>query len=198
MRTPWCPHNTSAIIFVTWLMGYCRTYESCLKYSNDIYHNRFIMNNLQAIIGYETWAMFIIYKHQIFRWAKSKTANCQVLVNYLSTSWLEHARFFRLESCFASQLMPNKNVTRKFKVINLLFITFKLTKRFSRFNGVSFQTESSSTFPHEAVLNLGSYRQSPFVTGGKSLAYGLKTEIFDRSAEEWIQADDYPFANSDM
>ena len=47
-------------------------------------------------------------------------------------------------------------------------------------------------------MNLGSYHQSPFVTGGKSLTYGLKTEIFDRTAEKWTQADDYPFANSDM
>ena len=47
-------------------------------------------------------------------------------------------------------------------------------------------------------MNLGSYRQSPFVTGGKSLTYGLKTEIFDCAAEKWTQADDYPFANSDM
>ena len=61
--------------------------------------------------------MIGLFEHQIFRWAKSKTANCQVLVNYLSTSWLVHARFFRLESCFASQSMPNKNVTRKFKVL---------------------------------------------------------------------------------
>lgn len=94
--------------------------------------------------------------------------------------------------------MPNKNVTRKFNDIHFQIDMRHDSKRFSRFNGVSFQTEPSSTFPHEAVVNLGSYRQSPFVAGGKSLTHGLKTEIFDRAAGEWIQANDYPFANSDM
>ena len=97
-------------------------------------------------------------------------------------------------------LLRNQCQTRMLLVSYLFFIEiiFDSSKRFFRFNGVSFQTEPSSTFPHEAVVNLGSYRQSPFVTGGKSLAYGLKTEIFDRTAEKWTQADDYPFANSDM
>ena len=86
-------------------------------------------------------------------------------------------------------------------LVSYLFIywdNLRLIETIFRFNGVSFQTEPSSTFPHEAVVNLGSYHQSPFVTGGKSLAYGLKTEIFDCAAEKWTQADDYPFANSDM
>ena len=58
--------------------------------------------------------------------------------------------------------------------------------------------EASSKFPHYYVLALGSYRNSPFVTGDNSgfNNNGLKTEILDLKAKEWVQLADYPFSNS--
>ena len=47
------------------------------------------------------------------------------------------------------------------------------------------------------MFALGSYRNSPFVTGENSATNGLKTEILNYSSEEWEQAGDYPFSNRD-
>ena len=44
-------------------------------------------------------------------------------------------------------------------------------------------------------MALGSYRNSPFVTGQNSATNGLKTEILNYSLGEWVQVDDYPFSN---
>ena len=44
-------------------------------------------------------------------------------------------------------------------------------------------------------MALGSYKNSPFVTGQDSSTNGLKTEIFDLEAKEWVQFADYPFSN---
>lgn len=76
-------------------------------------------------------------------------------------------------------------------------LTFKFTKPFSRFNGVSFKAEPSSQFSHRVVTRLGVYRKSPFVTGSYDAPNGLTTEILDYEIGEWIQYDDYPFSNSD-
>ena len=46
-------------------------------------------------------------------------------------------------------------------------------------------------------MALGSYRNSPFVTGHYSNDNGLKTEILDYEAGEWKGAVDYPFSNKD-
>ena len=67
----------------------------------------------------------------------------------------------------------------------------------SSFNGETFKTEASSSFPHKFVYALGSYRNSPFVTGHHSSTNGLKTEILNYEPEEWEQAGDYPFSNGD-
>ena len=67
-------------------------------------------------------------------------------------------------------------------------------KRFS-FDGINFKTEASSQFPH-SVMALGSYRNSPFVTGHYD-TNGLNTEILDYAAGEWKQEADYPFSNGD-
>ena len=56
--------------------------------------------------------------------------------------------------------------------------------------------EPSSKYPH-AYVALGSYRNSPFVTGSYSSTYGLKTEILDHESAKWVQANDYPFADGD-
>lgn len=68
---------------------------------------------------------------------------------------------------------------------------------FSSFNGASFKEEPSTEFPHRDIMALGSYRNSPFATGcynRYSISYGLKTEILDYEAAEWVQASDYPFS----
>ena len=59
-------------------------------------------------------------------------------------------------------------------------------------------------------MSLGSYRDSPFVTGsfatgrlawqrgsGGVAVNGLETEILDYSSGTWVQAEDYPFSESD-
>merc|ERR1711990_267087 len=43
-------------------------------------------------------------------------------------------------------------------------------------------------------MALGSYRNSPFVTGHYSLPNGLKTEILDYDSQKWEQLADYPFS----
>ena len=69
-------------------------------------------------------------------------------------------------------------------------------KYFSSLNGETFKTEASSKFPHQYVYALGSYRNSPFVTGHNTYyGDGLKTEIFNYGLREWIEADDHPFSN---
>ena len=53
-------------------------------------------------------------------------------------------------------------------------------------------------------MSLGSYRDSPFVTGsfGRGTAWdspvdGVETEILDYASGTWVQAEDYPFSASD-
>ena len=46
-------------------------------------------------------------------------------------------------------------------------------------------------------MALGSYQNSPFVTGHYSSTNGLKTEILNYDSEEWKQLADYPFSNGD-
>jgi len=65
------------------------------------------------------------------------------------------------------------------------------------FHGTSFKTEPSSKFSHDRVSALGSYRNSPFVTGSYDSTNGLKTEFLNFNAEEWNGTKDYPFSNGD-
>ena len=65
------------------------------------------------------------------------------------------------------------------------------------FDGTSFEIEASSKFSHSNVLALGSYRDSPFVTGQYSSSDGLKTEILDYASGQWNEAADYPFSYGD-
>ena len=68
---------------------------------------------------------------------------------------------------------------------------------FFRFNGATTKAETSSNFPHKEVRSLGNYRDSPFVTGHSgSSTYGLKTEILNYQTNLWVQAEDYPFSNT--
>ena len=85
--------------------------------------------------------------------------------------------------------IPIENANRKLIKGHLIHQNYV-----SRFDGTRFKYEPSSKFPHYRVLALGSYRNSPFVTGG----YGtLKTEILDYKGKKWNQAEDYPFSKSD-
>ena len=68
---------------------------------------------------------------------------------------------------------------------------------FSSFNGETFKTEASTKFSHLNVLALGSYRNSPFVTGQNAATDGLKTEILVYGADEWAETTEYPFSNGD-
>ena len=68
---------------------------------------------------------------------------------------------------------------------------------FSSFNGETFKTEASTKYPHEYVLALGSYRNSPFVTGQMSSTNGLKTELLNHGAGEWEEKPDYPFSSGE-
>ena len=65
-----------------------------------------------------------------------------------------------------------------------------------RFDGATFKTEQSSRYTHAGVNALGSYRNSPFVTGSDRFKDGLKTEILDYKAQKWSRGEDYPFSNS--
>ena len=62
---------------------------------------------------------------------------------------------------------------------------------------MNFKTEPSSNYAHFFVTSLGSYRQSPFVTGNDDEKTGLKTEILDYNNGKWVEAADYPFSNGD-
>ena len=44
-------------------------------------------------------------------------------------------------------------------------------------------------------MALGSYKNSPFVTGG--YPNGLETEILEYERSAWVQGDNYPFSNHD-
>ena len=73
---------------------------------------------------------------------------------------------------------------------------FNSLNNFFSFDGTNFKSEASSQFPHYRVLALGSYRNSPFVTGDHNASpSGVKTEILDYEAGEWQQAADYPVSN---
>ena len=69
-------------------------------------------------------------------------------------------------------------------------------KYFSSFNGETLKTEASSKFPHNHFSALGSYRNSPFVTGQYSSTQALYTEILDYAAQKWEQVANYPFAGN--
>ena len=74
-----------------------------------------------------------------------------------------------------------------------------LNFKYFSFNGATTKPETPSIFPHKYVRALGNYKNSPFVTGhsSSSSGYGLKTEILNYATSTWVQADDYPFSNTD-
>ena len=66
---------------------------------------------------------------------------------------------------------------------------------YSSFNGETFKTEASTKFLHQNVMALGSYRNSPFVTGHGSSTNGFKTEILNYKSGNWEEGTEYPFSN---
>ena len=108
----------------------------------------------------------------------------------LTLLWVD-VKLFHLVSCFAFNQMTTKHVIRKFR--KQQYMTHKL--RFS-YDGTSVQTEPRSNFPHIRTA-LASYRGSAFVTGHNSdQSGGLKTEILDYQTSTWVEADDYPYDNT--
>ena len=114
-----------------------------------------------------------------------------MLANCLSILLLVDVIPFHLELCFVLPLKPVKNVIREFK----LKLNWPHQNYFCSFNGETLKAEASSNFPHRGVYAVGSYRNSPFVTGSSSFTNGLKTEILNYGSGEWEQAGDYPFTN---
>ena len=114
-----------------------------------------------------------------------------MLANCLSTFVLVDVILFPLESCFVFLTRQQKDVIRKFEYK----VKGPHQNHFSSFDGETFKSEASSKFPHFYVLALGSYKNSPFVTGHDSGSNGLKTEILNLGSGEWEQAGDYPFSN---
>ena len=101
------------------------------------------------------------------------------------------ATHFPLESCCVIMVQIDKNVTRKFSdEANSTHQNHYLS-----FDGVTFEVEASSKYRHVGST-LGSYRNSPFLTGDNS-ANGLKTEILDIEAGEWERVADYPISDGD-
>ena len=103
---------------------------------------------------------------------------------------LVDATHFLLESCYALDIMLYRIATLKLIEFSVLLLFYN----FFSFDGTNFIAEPSSKFPHFYVLALGSYRNSPFVTGHYSNDNGLKTEILDYEAAKWHQEADYPFS----
>ena len=131
-----------------------------------------------------------------------------MLVNCRLITIMVHVTLFHLELCSVLPITPIKIAFRKLNQFSWYFchrfrpFWFSFVKgecidaKFFRYDGKNFITEPSSKFTHQYVDALGSYRDSPFVTGSGNKADGLKTEILNYEILEWIQESDYPFANS--
>ena len=134
-----------------------------------------------------------------FRYQRWRIALWQNLDNCLSIIGKVDVIHFRLVSCFVFQPMRSQdidNATREWAHKT----NTQLKYYFSSWNGETFQTEPSTTFTHRLTNSLGSYRDSPFITGsfGEGLVpSGLETEILDYASGTWDQAEDYPFSEND-
>ena len=69
---------------------------------------------------------------------------------------------------------------------------FWLNNLFS-FDGSFWSDFQSTSYPHHYILDIGSYRGKPIVTGSESPA-GLKTEIYDHSSQIWVESTDYAWS----
>ena len=73
---------------------------------------------------------------------------------------------------------------------------FKKIQMILRFDGVDFKMENSSHHHHDFVRELGSYKGTPFITGGWSSNADnhVKTEIYNQATKEWNEAPEFPYA----
>ena len=86
-----------------------------------------------------------------------------------------------------SFVSSNEKSSDKCRVTDIIY--------FFSFDGETFKTEASTKFLHQNVMALGSYRNSPFVTGHGSSTNGLKTEILNYKSGTWEEGSEYPFSN---
>ena len=72
------------------------------------------------------------------------------------------------------------------------FFNFLILKL--RYDGQKVETVQSTTYGHNMIFHLASYRGQPFTTG--SWTGHSKTEIMNLQTGKWISAPDYPFHSS--
>ena len=63
-----------------------------------------------------------------------------------------------------------------------------------RFDGINFEPQPESNYPHAGVNSLGVYGNKPFVTGSDNPP-NKKTEILDYETKQWMLVTDYPFSS---
>ena len=78
-------------------------------------------------------------------------------------------------------------------VSNFKFLFFNFLKSKFRFNGRVVEQVRSTTYKHNGIYHLASYRGQPLTTGSGSHA---KTEIMDLKSGKWTRGPDYPFKSS--
>ena len=60
------------------------------------------------------------------------------------------------------------------------------------FDGLNFVPEAETSYNHSFTNSLGSYNETPFITGSSR---NVKTEIFDPKSDSWTLSVDFPFAS---
>ena len=69
---------------------------------------------------------------------------------------------------------------------------FKLFHIWFRFDGKSVEKAKSTTFEHNYIIQLATYRGQPLTTGSQKPNHA-KTEIMSLETGEWESGPDYPF-----
>ena len=143
------------------------------------------------------------FRYNNFRYQKWRVALWQNLENCPSIICMVHVIHFHSVSCFVFQfrlITTNIEIAyRKWQNIS----NDSLPNHFSSWDGETFKNEPLTAFTHYLAMALGSYRDSPFVTGSFATGPGLdspvdgvETEILDYASGTWVQADDYPFSET--
>ena len=96
---------------------------------------------------------------------------------------------FHLEFYFASRILLHEHVIRKF-----LRVFCNCNALLLRFDGINFEPQPESNYPHAGVNSLGVYGNKPFVTGSDNPP-NKKTEILDYETMQWMLVTDYPFSS---
>ena len=77
-------------------------------------------------------------------------------------------------------------------VSNFKFLFFNFLKSKFRFNGRVVEQVRSTTYEHDMIYHLASYRGQPLTTGSSRPGHA-KTEIMDLKSGKWTSGPDYPF-----